>query len=117
MPLNKVHPNIPKPDEMSHIIALSSILKLVESNLEINSNIIYMSNQMIQSQVGFLKNCRTHVNIVRLIKRCRTRYNRIGKLKSKFKLKSLLSIDFKSAYNNVNLDMLFPNLITNNILR
>ena len=50
-----------------------------------------------------------NVNIVRLIKRCLTRYNGIGKLKSKFKPKALLFIDFKSAY--VNLDML-----TNNIL-
>ena len=33
------------------------------------------------------------------------------KLKSKFKPKLLLSIDFKSAYNNVNLDMLSANLI------
>ena len=62
-----------------------------------------MTNQMMQFQVGFVRNCGTHVNIVRLIKKCLTRYNSIGKLKSKFKPKSLSSIDFKSAYNNVNL--------------
>ena len=36
---------------------------------------------MIQSQVGFVRNCGTHVNIVRLIKRCLTRYNGIRRLK------------------------------------
>ena len=42
--------------------------------------------------------------------------NGTEKLKFKFKPKALLFIDFKSAYNNVNLDMLFTNLIINNIL-
>ena len=115
VPLNKVHPNIPKPDEMRPIIALSPILKLVESRFRDKLE-NYMTNQMMQSQVGFVRNCGTHVNIVRLIKRCLTRYNGIGNLKSKFKPKALLFIDFKSAYNNVNLDMLFANLLTNNIL-
>ena len=55
----------------------------------------YMTNQMMQSQVGFVRNCGTHVNIVTLIKRCLTKYNGI---KSKFKPKALLFIDFKSAY-------------------
>ena len=37
-------------------------------------------------------------------------------LKFKFKPKVLLFIDFKSAYNNVNLDILLVNLLTNHIL-
>ena len=69
---------------------------------------------MMQSQIGFIR----HINIVRLIKRCLTtcKYNGIGRLKSKFKPKALLFIDFKSAYNNVNLYMLFANLLINKML-
>ena len=58
----------------------------------------YMTNRMIQSQVVFVRNCGMHVCIVRLIIRCLTRYNGIGKLESKFKRKVLLFIDFESAY-------------------
>ena len=36
--------------------------------------------------------------------------------KSKFKPKAIIFIDFKSAYNNVNLDMLFAILDQNKIL-
>ena len=50
---------------------------------------------MMQSQVGFVRNCGTYVNIDGLIKRCLTRYNDIGKLKSKFKPKALLFIVIK----------------------
>ena len=47
--LNKVHPNIPKPNEMKPIIALSPILKLVESRFRDKLE-NYMMNYMIQSQ-------------------------------------------------------------------
>ena len=36
------------------------------------------TNQMIQSQVGFVRNSGKYINIVRLIKRCLTRYNKIS---------------------------------------
>ena len=78
VPLDKSHLNIPKPDEMRHIIALSPILKLVESRFRDKIE-NYMTNQMMQSQIEFVRNCSTHVNVVRLIKRCLTRYNGIGK--------------------------------------
>ena len=81
---------------MRPIIALSLItnLKLVESRFR-NQLENYMASHMMQSQVRFVRNCGTHVNIVRLIKRCQIRYNSIGRLKSKFKPKALLLIDFK----------------------
>ena len=66
---------------MRPIIALSPILKLLESRFRDKIE-NYMLNQMMQSQVEFVRNCVTHVNIVRLIKRCLTRNNGIGKLKS-----------------------------------
>ena len=61
---------------------------------------------MMKSQVGFVRNCGTHLNIVRLIKSCLTRYNGIEKIKSKFKAKTLLLIDFNSTYNNEILEIL-----------
>ena len=72
--LNKIHPNIPKPDEIRPIIALSLILKLVECRFRDKLE-NFMTNQMMKSQIGLIRNCGTHENIVRLIKRCLTRYN------------------------------------------
>ena len=68
---------------MRPIIALSPILKLVKSKFRDKLE-NYMTNQMMQSQVGFVRYFGTHVNIVRLIKRCLTWYNGMGKLNSKF---------------------------------
>jgi len=115
IPLNKVHPETPKHDEMRPIIALSPILKLIESRFRDKLE-SYMNEYMIPSQVGFVRGCGTHVNIVRLINRCLTRYGNIGAKKGGFKPKAILFIDFKSAYNNVNLDLLFNILHDKNIL-
>ena len=60
VPLNKVHTNIPKPDKMRPVIALSSILKLVESRFRDKLE-NYMTNKIMQSQVGFVRNCGTHI--------------------------------------------------------
>ena len=49
----------------------------------------YMKNQMMQSQIDFVRNCETHVNILKLIKICLIIYNGIGRLKSKFKPESI----------------------------
>ena len=64
VPLNKIHPNIPKTDEIRPIIVLSPILTFVESRFRDKLE-NYMTNQMMQ--VGFARNCGTYVNIVRLI--------------------------------------------------
>ena len=112
VPLNKVHPEIPKPDEMRPIIALSPILKLVESRFrEKLEN--YMTERMNPCQVGFVRECGTHVNIVRLIRRCLSTYANNQK---KFKPKAILFIDFKSTHNKVNLDMFFKSLEKKKIL-
>ena len=112
VPLNKVHPEISKPDEMRPIISLSPILKLVESRFREKLE-RHMTEKMTPCQVGFVRECGTHVNIVRLIRRCLSSYINNQK---KFKPKVILFIDFKSAYNNVNLDMLFQSLEQNKIL-
>ena len=91
IPLNKVHPEIPRPDEMRPIITLSLISKLVESRFrEKLEN--YMTEQMTPCQVGFVRKCGTHVNIVRLICRCLSHYSNDQK---KFKPKAILfSFDY-----------------------
>ena len=104
VPLNKVHPNIPKPDEMRPIIALSPIFKLIEARFKPKLE-AYLSNRMIKSQIGFVSKCGTHMNIHRMLKR--TKNLRESKTKA-----TILFIDFKSAYNNVQLDILF-NLLKN----
>jgi hypothetical protein len=97
---------------MRPIIALSPILKLLESRFREKLE-KYMIERMIPCQVGFVRECGTHVNIIRMIRRCLSPYKYD---QTKFRPKAILFIDFKSAYNNVNLDMLFESLKENKIL-
>ena len=56
-----------------------------------------MRERMTPSQNGFVKGCRTHINIMRLMEKCR-------ELQKRNQRAAVLFIDFKAAYNNVPLD-------------
>ena len=68
IPLNKVHPKIPTPDEMRPIVALSPIMKLLEIRFKEKLD-KYMNERMARCQSGFIKGCGTHINIVRVLER------------------------------------------------
>ena len=108
VPLNKVHPEIPHPHQMRPRIALSPMLKLLESRFKDKLD-DYMNNQMVVSQTGFVKGCGTHVNICRLVRKCKESQNKNERA-------VVLFIDFKSAYNNVPLKKLFNILQQKEIL-
>ena len=50
VPLNKVHPEIPKPDEMRLIMALSSVIKLIESRFRCKLE-KYLEEKMIHHKL------------------------------------------------------------------
>ena len=66
IPLNKVHPSIPKPHEMRPIIAVSPLKKLLESRFKAKLD-KYMEETMNKCQTDFVSGCGTHVNIIRLL--------------------------------------------------
>ncbi len=111
IPLNKVHPKIPNRTQMRPIVGLSPIVKLIESRFKSKLD-DYMINRMNASQTGFVRNCGTHVNIVRILKQCLARKQQ----KKRGPKGAILFIDFKSAYNNVNIEQLFTILRDKQIL-
>jgi hypothetical protein len=111
IPLNKVHPKIPSRTQMRPIIGLSPVLKLLESRFK-NKLDDYMMSRMNVSQTGFVRNCGTHVNIVRILKQCLAKKQR----KRRGPKGAILFIDFKSAYNNVNIEQLLSLLRDRQIL-
>jgi hypothetical protein len=108
VPLNKVHPSVPTRREMRPIVALSPVVKLMEVRLKAKLD-QYMEDRMHISQIGFVRGCGTHLNIVRLVRHCLER-------KHKSQRMAVLFIDFESAYNNVHLEELFKILKNKKIL-
>jgi hypothetical protein len=96
---------------MRPIVGLSPIVKLIESRFKSKLD-DYMINRMNASQTGFVRNCGTHVNIVRILKQCLARKQQ----KKRGPKGAILFIDFKSAYNNVNIEQLFTILRDKQIL-
>ena len=108
IPINKVAPLTPNIDEIRPIIALSPIVKILEARFKSKLD-NYQVTRLMVSQTGFVKNCGTQVNLVRLIQRginC----------KNNKKIAAILFIDLKQAYNHVNQEKLFYLLRHNRIL-
>jgi len=102
VPLNKIHPKIPDPTQFRPITIMSIIIKIVEARFLPKLN-RYMVEKMIPSQTGFVRGQGIFVNLYRVL----------GRLTSRIKQKRYpyaIFIDFKSAYNHVNHDLLFQRL-------
>ena len=99
VPLNKVHPNIPAPNEFRPIIVLSPIFKLLEGRFlsKASSNLV---NRLHRGQTGFVPGCGIYVNILRAFDRIKLRTQNKKKVYGLF-------IDFKSAYNTILPERLF----------
>ena len=66
IPLNKVHPKIPKIHQFRPIIVLSAGYKLIEARF-LPKLKKYMSNKMDKNQIGFVVKSETSMNILALI--------------------------------------------------
>jgi len=102
VPLNKKHPDIPRPEEFRPIIVMSPLIKLLEARLlpRLQTYLIMCSQR---SQVGFVPGMDIFVNIFRALKQLRRRT-------SDKKRAFCLFLDFKSAYNSIPHDALFQKL-------
>lgn len=107
--LNKVHPQIPKPNEFRPIIVMSPLLKFLESRF-LPKLQLYSTTQMLPSQIGFVKGFGCEVNIKRLIMR--------GKelLRRSPQHWTILFFDFSNAYNSVIREILYQKLADKRIL-
>lgn len=73
--LNKIHPNIPTPNQFRPIIVLSALIKLAETRFLLPLN-QYMKDKMILCQTGFVKGMGTFVNIHRMLNRIHLKLKR-----------------------------------------
>jgi len=93
---------------MRPIVSLSPIVKLLEGRFVVKLT-KYLTERMNIAQTGFVPGCGTQVNIQRLIKKC-------SEKRKKGIRAAVLFVDFKSAYNNVNIGQLFSILKEKHIL-
>ena len=107
IPLNKVWPNIPSPDEFRPITVLSPIFKWMELRF-IGTLNTYQKTRMKREQIGFVPEMSTLTNIRRLIYYMQA-YKAVNR-------KILIFIDFKCAFNSINRNKLYDILLTKKVL-
>ena len=107
IPLNKVYPKEPKPQQCRPMVVSSPLVKLLEVRLKKKLD-EYMTDKLISSQTGFVPNTGISVNQMRLLNRVleRSAAPISGARKHVFGL----FLDFSSAYNTVLHSRLFVRL-------
>jgi len=107
IPLNKVYPKVPKPQECRPIIVSSPLVKLLEVRVKRKLE-RYMVENLICSQTGFVPQSGIDVNQTRLVDRVRIRT--AAQTPAKRTHVFGLFLDFSSAYNTVLHSRLFAKL-------
>jgi len=103
IPLNKIHPNTPSRKDLRPIIVTSPLIKIIEACLlpDLTSYLIEKSHH---SQTGFVPGNGIFVNIFRALERIKLRTSNRKRCYGIF-------IDFSSAYNTVDHQILFQKLL------
>ena len=107
IPLNKVWPGVPGPEDFRPITVLSHMFKWLESRFLPKLN-RYLLERMQPEQTGFVPYFGTQVNIRRIVNCIKNHKKSDNKI--------LLFIDYKAAYNTVNRKILYQRLRDKNIL-
>jgi len=102
IPLNKVFPKIPNRKDMRPIVVTSPLVKLIESGISIELT-DYLIRKLHRSQTGFVPGNGIFVNINRAISRIKSRTLNKQRCYGVF-------VDFSSAYNTLNHQILFDKL-------
>ena len=89
-------------------LKINKILQYPKGDMKIPNKELATS-ETLKTQTGFIQQCGTQINIMRIL-------GQAMKFKDKCQRACILFIDFKSAYNNVNLEKLFEKLAIKNIL-
>ena len=123
IPLNKAHPKVPRVDQMRPIVVTNPLYKLSESRFLKPLQDFFLSLEDFgRSNFGFLPHMTTQIPINNLLSKVTENRSR-EKSKMYFKTDNqlprreefVLYIDFESAYNSINLQLLFRHLLQLNI--
>eukprot|EP01017_Pseudomicrothorax_dubius_P037607 TRINITY_DN5534_c0_g5_i4.p1 TRINITY_DN5534_c0_g5~~TRINITY_DN5534_c0_g5_i4.p1 ORF type:complete len:478 (-),score=50.27 TRINITY_DN5534_c0_g5_i4:595-2028(-) len=108
VPLNKVHPEIPTKKDFRPIIVMSPLIKFLEARFA--SRLMgYCVKHLHRSQVGFVQQMGCDVNLYRLTKR-------IAEVKTSPIKHAIIFVDFSSAYNTVDRELLYQAVLSKRIL-
>ena len=102
IPLNKVHPQIPTRKDMRPIIVTSPLVKLIEAGIMPDLR-DYLIKNLHHSQTGFVPGFGIFVNIHRALSRIKLRTLNKQRCYGIF-------VDFSSAYNTIDHQILFSKL-------
>ena len=124
VPLNKIHPKVPRVDQMRPIVITNPIYKLLESRfLTPLQDHFFKLNGFGLSHYGFLPFMTTQIPINNLLSKITEGRNRLdGKLfyQNTCQISRMeefvLYIDFEAAYNSINLQLLFDRISNTNII-
>ena len=108
IPLNKNHPYIAEKSKIRPIVVSSKLFVLAERRFTDKLNGWYLKNGD-KCQIGFLPNMGTQSNIINIIEAMR---KTIDQKCAGF----IIFIDFKSAYNTIDQEILFQKIIDHEIL-
>ena len=102
IPLNKKHPDVPKPEDFRPIVVMSPLVKLLEARL-LNKLQKVLEEDLHRSQTGFVPGLDIYVNLHRAVQRIQKRTEAGNPA-------FCLFLDFKSAYNTIPHEDLFKKL-------
>ncbi len=131
IPLNKVHPKVPRCEDMRPIVATNAVFKFLELRFseELQQAFWKLDGYAI-SQYGFLKHMNTQAQIFNLLNQVTLgwkkeeysrRYLHTASLHPQLPKYNpphnfLIFIDFKQAYNSINMKVLYEKMIHDKIL-
>lgn len=107
IPLNKAYPNVPKRGKFRPIVISSHLFKLIESKFSEELRQI-VQEKIMPCQTGFIPGSTVFVNINRAVTRIKHHFNHAAS-----KACYGIFIDLSNAYNTVNRDYLFSEVLPN----
>ncbi len=131
IPLNKVHPEVPSVSQMRPIVATNVLFKILELRFSEELHLKFWKlGGYALSQIGFLKNMNTQAQIYNLLSQITKDWKRFRRKKLHLHQPSLnpllpqynpehnyiIFIDFKEAYNSINMGLLYEMMKIDKIL-
>ncbi len=131
IPLNKAHPKVPKCEEMRPIVATNVVFKILELRFSEELQLAFWKlDGFATSQYGFLRHMNTQAQIFNLLDQVTLGWKKEEHARNYYHTASLhpqlpkynpphnflIFIDFKQAYNSINMSILYERMIQDKIL-
>lgn len=130
IPLNKVHPQAPTVNQMRPIVATNVLFKVLELRFSEELHLKFWNLKgFAQSQFGFLRQMSTQAQIYNLLNQAtlgwkrshgkqlhRHQSSQLSEIRYNPPHNYIIFIDFKEAYNSINMNLLYERMLMDRIL-